>query len=69
MHHGTFGNDRFGVLAERFAQVQHQEEFESQLRRLLEGGRRREDALQALLARQTTLIEERQTSRGAPCGS
>jgi uncharacterized membrane protein len=146
-HHGTFGNDRFGVLAERFArafgtpqfivgqtlivglwiaanavafglhwdpypfillnlafstqaayaaplillaqtrqaerdklrdgaaqahrdaQVQHQEEFESQLARMLDGDRRREEALQALLGRQNTLIEELQTLRGAPSGS
>jgi uncharacterized membrane protein len=135
-HHGTFGNDRFGVLAERFArgfgtpqfiigqtvivglwiaanavafglhwdpypfillnlafstqaayaaplillaqtrqaerdklrdtavqehrdaQVQHQEEFESQLRRILDGHRKREEAHQVLLARQSALLEE-----------
>jgi uncharacterized membrane protein len=135
-HHGTFGNDRFGVLAERFArtfgtpqfiigqtvvvalwiganavalglhwdpypfillnlafstqaayaaplillaqtrqaerdrmrdtavqghrdaQVQHQEEFESQLRRMLDGDRKREAAHQALLDRQSALIDE-----------
>jgi uncharacterized membrane protein len=135
-HHGTFGNDRFGVLAERFArgfgtpqfilgqtvivalwiaanaiafglrwdpypfillnlafstqaayaaplillaqtrqaerdrirdtavqehrdaQVQHQEAFESQLRRMLDGDRKREAAHQALLARQSALIDE-----------
>jgi uncharacterized membrane protein len=135
-HHGTFGNDRFGVLAERFArafgtprfiigqtlvvalwiaanaaaiglhgdpypfillnlafstqaayaaplillaqtrqaerdrvrdiaaqehrdgQLGRQEELESQLRRMLDGDREREEALQALLARQGTLIDE-----------
>ena len=135
-HHGTFGNDRFGVLAERFArafgtprfiigqtvvvalwiatnavafglhwdpypfillnlgfstqaayaaplillaqtrqaerdklrdsaaqahrdaQVQRQEDFEAQLRRMLDGDGKREAALQALLARQNTLIDE-----------
>jgi uncharacterized membrane protein len=135
-HHGTFGNDRFGVLAERFArgfgtpqfligqtvivvlwiganavafslhwdpypfillnlafstqaayaaplillaqtrqaerdkirdtavqehrdaQVQHQEDFESQLRRMLDRDRKREEAHQALLARQGALIDE-----------
>jgi uncharacterized membrane protein len=135
-HHGTFGNDRFGVLAERFArafgtpqfiigqtvivalwiaanavaiglhwdpypfillnlafstqaayaaplillaqtrqaerdrvrdsaaqehrdgQVRHQEDLESQLRRMLDGDREREEAVQALLARQGTLIDE-----------
>jgi uncharacterized membrane protein len=136
VHHGTFGNDRFGVLAERFArafgtpqfiigqtvivalwiganavafglhwdpypfillnlafstqaayaaplillaqtrqaerdkardtavqehrdaQVHHQEEFESQLRRMLDRDRKREEAQQTLLARQSVLIDE-----------
>ena len=135
-HHGTFGNDRFGVLAERFAgafgtpqfiigqaaivalwiaanavafgldwdpypfillnlafstqaacaaplillaqtrqaerdklrdsvvqehrdaQVQHQEAFESQLSRMLDADRKREAAQQALLDRQSALIDE-----------
>jgi uncharacterized membrane protein len=136
VHHGTFGNDRFGVLAERFArgfgtpqfiigqtvvvalwiganavafglrwdpypfillnlafstqaayaaplillaqtrqaerdkvrdtavqehrdaQAQNQEEFESQLRRMLDRDRKREEAQQVLLARQSALIDE-----------
>jgi uncharacterized membrane protein len=135
-HHGTFGNDRFGVLAERFArgfgtpqfivgqtvivalwisanalavglhwdpypfillnlafstqaayaaplillaqtrqaerdkardlavqqhrdaQIEHQAQLESQLRRMLVGDRKREEALHALLARQSTLVDE-----------
>ena len=147
VHHGTFGNDRFGVLAERFArafgtpqfivgqsvvvalwiaanalavglhwdpypfillnlafstqaayaaplillaqtrqaerdklreaaaqahrdaQLRQREEFESQLRRMLDGDRRREEALQALLARQSSLIEDRQERRGVASGS
>jgi uncharacterized membrane protein len=147
VHHGTFGNDRFGVLAERFArafgtpqfivgqsvvvalwiaanalavglhwdpypfillnlafstqaayaaplillaqtrqaerdklreaaaqahrdaQLRQREEFESQLRRMLDGDRRREEALQALLARQSPLIAERQERRGVASGS
>jgi uncharacterized membrane protein len=46
------------VQEHRDAQVQHQEEFESQLRRMLDGDRKREEVLQALLARQNTLIDE-----------
>jgi uncharacterized membrane protein len=135
-HHGTFGNDRFGVLAERFArafgtpqfivgqtvvvalwiganavavrlrwdpypfillnlafstqaayaaplillaqtrqaerdkvrdaavqehrdaQVRHQEDFESELRRMLERDGTQEEARQALFARQAALIDE-----------
>ena len=136
VHHGTFGNDRFGVIAERFArgfgtpqfiigqtvivtlwiavnavalglrwdpypfillnlafstqaayaaplillaqtrqaerdkardiamqdhrdaQIEHREELESQLRRMLDGDRKREEALQALLDQQNMLIGE-----------
>src|SRR5919199_4187449 len=135
-HHGTFGNDRFGVLAERFArtfgtpqfiigqtlvvalwiaanavavglrwdpypfillnlafstqaayaaplillaqtrqaerdkvrdaavqehrdaQARQQEDFESELRRMLDRDRKREEAQQVLLARQSALIDE-----------
>ena len=46
------------VEAHRDAQVRHQDEFEAQLGRMLDGDRGRADALQALLARQGTLIEE-----------
>jgi uncharacterized membrane protein len=50
--------------AHRDAQLRLREEFESQLSRMLDGDRRREETLQALIARQTTLIEELRASRG-----
>ena len=46
------------VQAHRDAQARHQEELEAQLRRMLEGDRKREEALHALLARQGTLVAE-----------
>ena len=46
------------VQEHRDAQVQHREAFEFQLGRMLDGDRKREAAHQALLDRQSTLIDE-----------
>jgi uncharacterized membrane protein len=46
------------VQDHRDAQVQHQEAFETQLGRMLDGDRKREAAHQALLDRQSALIDE-----------
>jgi uncharacterized membrane protein len=46
------------VQAHRDAQVQHQEAFESQLSRMLDADRKRDAAQQALLDRQSALIDE-----------
>jgi uncharacterized membrane protein len=46
------------VQAHRDAQVQHEEAFESQLGQMLDGDRKREAAHQALLDRQSALIDE-----------